>query len=128
MKQKIILLTILLASATIAFGQKSKKEVNWSEIDALVGGKKFRIESTWARAQGSTGVNAIAGSGLQQAGGSGNRFNLIGNFNYLEMHQDSVSAYLPYFGEKQFGNGHYSGTNAIEFKGIPKKLSKKTNT
>ena len=91
-------------------------------LDELVESRAFRIESDWARAQATRATNAIAGSNLQAPGSSGNRYNLIGNFNYFEMKGDSVMAYLPYYGERQFGNGHYSGDTAIEFKGISREL------
>lgn len=127
MKLKIILLASFVALGSVAYGQKSKKEGSWEILDALIENKDFRIESTWARAQASTGVNAIAKSGLQQPGSSGNRFNLIGLWNYLEMKGDSVVAILPYYGERQFGGDHYSGDNDIEFGGIPRNLSIEKN-
>lgn len=127
MKLKLFLLVFFGLLGGIAIAQESEKEGREKSLETIVEGKEFRIESTWARAQGGTGVNAIAEAGLQQPGSSGNRFNLIGNFNYLEMKGDSVAAYLPYFGEQQFGNGHYSDQTAIEFEGIPRKLSIEKN-
>ena len=128
MKLKIILLASIVAVGSMAYSQKSKKEESWEKLDAFVESKEFRIESTWARPQASTSVNAIAGSNLQPTGSAGNRFNLIGNFNFLEMEGDSVAAYLPYYGELQAGSSHYpSGNTAIEFKGIPRNLTIEKN-
>ena len=127
MKLRITLLAMVVAVGTVAFGQKSKKEVNWDKLDALVEAQEFRIESDWARAQGDGSVNAIAESGLQQPGSSGNRFNLINNFNFLDMRGETVAAYLPYFGRRQFTNGHYTENQAIEFDGVPRKFSIEKN-
>ena len=127
MKLRITLLAVLVAFGTIAFGQKSKKEARWDKLDALIEAQEFRIESDWARAQGDPAVNAIAESGLQQPGSSGNRFNLINNFNFFEMRGETVAAYLPYFGSRQFSNGHYTENQAIEFDGVPRKFSIEKN-
>ena len=127
MKLRITLLAVLVTVSTVAFGQKSKKEVNWDDLDALVEAQEFRIESDWARAQGDGAINAIAGSGLQQPGSSGNRFNLINNFNFFEMKGETVAAYLPYYGRRQFGNGHYSENQSIEFDAVPRNLSIEKN-
>src|SRR5690606_7693517 len=55
-------------------------------------------------------------------GSTAGQINLVGNTNYLRMDKDSISAYLPYFGERQMG-GNYGGTNGgIEFEGVPKNL------
>ena len=38
--------------------------------------------------------------------------------NYLKIKNDSVMAYLPFYGERRFG-GAYNNTAGIEFEGIP---------
>ena len=107
--------------------QESKKSTKWDQLDALIEAKAFRIESSWARAQANSSVHAINSGELQRLGNSGNRFNLVGNFNFLEMREDSVAAYLPYFGERQFGNTPYADNTAIEFDGVPRELSIEKN-
>jgi hypothetical protein len=117
MKKSFLYFAAIFLTGAMLHAQKDSKG-----FDKLVTSKEFRIESNWARAQATTGTNAIANSNLKPPGSSGNRYNLIGNFNYFEMKADSVMAYLPYYGERQFGNGHYSGDTAIEFKTIPREL------
>ncbi|MGI9547184.1 MAG: DUF4251 domain-containing protein, partial [Flavobacteriaceae bacterium] len=123
MKMRFLLLAIISLLSCGVYGQKTQKEGSETSLETLVEAREFRIESDWARAQPNSGMNAVANSNLQNPGSSGNRFNLIGNQNFLEVKGDSVMAFLPYFGEKQFGGGHYSGQNAIEFKGVPEKIS-----
>jgi hypothetical protein len=118
---------ILYTAAILFVGFTLNAQKDDKALDKLVESKMFRIESTWARPQATTATNAIAGSNLQAPGSSGNSINLIGNFNYFEMKADSVKAYLPYYGERQFGNGHYSGSTAIEFNGIPRELEIEKN-
>ena len=123
MKLRIILVASLLFVVTAGISQKKEKEGSWDAVDALVESGEFHMEFIWAIAQGSNGMNAIAGSNLQPPGSAGNRFNIMNTPNKLEIKGDVVSAYLPYFGEQQFGNGHYSGKTAIEFNGVPKDLT-----
>jgi len=113
---------ILCFSALVLIGLTAGAQKRGQDLDELVNSREFRIESQWARAHATTATNAIAESNLQAPGNSGNRYNLIGNFNYFEMKGDSVMAFLPYYGERQFGNGHYSGDTAIEFRAIPREL------
>ncbi|MEN8788124.1 MAG: DUF4251 domain-containing protein [Flavobacteriaceae bacterium] len=117
MRKSFLYIAVIFLAGFALQAQKDTKA-----LDEFVNSKEFRIESTWARPQATSATNAIAGSNLQAPGSSGNRINLIGNFNYFEMKGDSVSAYLPYYGERQFGNGHYSGDTAIEIKTIPREL------
>ncbi len=123
MKLRIIIVASLLFTLTAAISQKKEKEGSWDAVDALVESKEFRMEFIWAIAQNSNSINAIAASNLQPPGSAGNRFSLINTPNYLELKGDMVSSYLPYFGEQQFGNGHYSGKTAIEFNDVPRELT-----
>ena len=123
----LLIMGILLIGFSGTAQETEKLEKN-SNLDELVASKRFRIESLWARAQGGNAVNAIANANLQPLGSSGNRFNLATTPNYFEMQGDSVMAYLPYFGEIQFGGDHYSNDgSAIEFKGIPSDLNIEKN-
>lgn len=90
-------------------------------VDKLVDQKSFRIESDWAQPFLTNSMAQISNSGLLPPGSTAGRINLIGNSNYLQMEGDSVSAYLPYYGERQFGGG-YASNGAIQFKGLPRGL------
>ena len=124
---RLLMLGVLLLGFSVT-AQKTENPDQSTKLDELVASKHFRIESIWARAQGGNAVNAIANANLNPPGSSGNRFNLANNINYFEMKGDSVMAYLPYFGEIQFGGDHYSNQGtAIEFKGVPKDLTIEKN-
>ncbi len=47
----------------------------------------------------------------------GRQINLIGNPNYIQIKNDSVEVFLPYFGVRQMG-GAYSGDSGIKFSGL----------
>ncbi len=111
------------------FSQKkaSAKDASFEALEALVNGKEFITEYVWAQPQNTASVSSVAASNLRPPGSSGNRFNLIGNYNFLKIENDVVTAYLPYFGERQVAADHYSGSNAIEFEGVPENLTIEKN-
>ena len=87
-------------------------------IHSLISSKSFEFTADWANPMVTQSMNAIANSGLIPPGSTISRINLAGNPNYLKVFGDSVSANLPYYGERQFGGGYGSATG-IEFNGIP---------
>jgi hypothetical protein len=92
-----------------------------TEVDKLVDQKTFRIVSDWAQPLVTNSISQISNSGLLPPGSTAGRINLLGNSNYFRMKGDSVSAYLPYYGERQAGGG-YGSNSAIQFKGLPRDL------
>ena len=120
--KKLALLILFLSLGLGLTAQKSKDQKKSETLDELVTSKQFQIESQWARPQGGTTINSLAASNLQPPGSSGNRINLIGNYNFLQMDGETISVILPYFGERQVGGDHYSGNTGIEFEGTPRNL------
>ncbi len=96
------------------------------ELANLLEQKSFLIESEWAQPMGTKAMNSIASSGLFMPGSSGSNISLIGNPNYLKVEGDTISAYLPFFGERQMTGGY--GANAIEFKGFPENFKSSKNS
>ena len=119
--KKLAFLIMFLSLGLVLSAQKSKEQKS-QLLDELVASKQFRIESQWARPQGGSSINSLSASNLRPPGSSGNRINLIGNYNFLEMDGETVSAILPYFGERQVAGDHYSGNSGIEFEGTPRNL------
>jgi hypothetical protein len=101
-------------------GTVSKNTLSETKVlDDLVASKMFEIESDWALPLATNSLNSIANAGLLPPGSSANRISLVGNPNYLKIHGDSISAYLPYFGEQQMGAGYTSEGGAVQFNGVP---------
>ncbi|PVW13202.1 DUF4251 domain-containing protein [Marixanthomonas spongiae] len=105
MKTLLFLLPLLFISCGTAHDTSIAAHTN--EVRQWANDKQFTIESQWATPQ------------------TGNRINLIGNANHLTFKNDTVSAYLPFFGERHSGNVFDGG--AIEFEGVPKDLQTKYN-
>lgn len=91
-------------------------------LDALVEKGKFEVTSDQASPLLTSSMAAISNSGLLGNGNSAGNINLIGNPNYLKVEGDTISADLPYYGERQMGGG-YNSNAGIKFKGVPQNYS-----
>lgn len=92
----------------------------YQRLKELVQGKKFEIHSNFARPMATNALTQIANTGILGVGNSASNIDISGNSNELKIHGDSISGYLPFFGEQRFGGG-YPGSNhqGIEFNDIP---------
>ncbi len=110
----------ILAFTLISCGS-SKSKVSQAQIDALdemVQQRHFRIESDWAYPQVTMALQQVFNAGLQPSGSSASAVNLIGNPNFLTITGDSISSFLPYYGERQMHVDYAGGDSAIQLKGI----------
>ncbi|WP_339696465.1 DUF4251 domain-containing protein [uncultured Marixanthomonas sp.] len=98
MKTVLCILSMLLISCGSTQTATEKGEM--SQVQQWAKDKQFTIESNYA--------NPLRG----------NQISLIGNTNYLTVNKEHVSAYLPFYGQRQIGNVLKGG--AIEFEGTPK--------
>ncbi len=99
----------------------SKSAATQAEIDALntiVKNQKFHIESDWAYPQVTNAVQQVLSSGLMQPGSTPNAINLIGNDNFLAIKGDSITSFLPYYGERRMQVAYNGSDSAIQFNGI----------
>lgn len=112
----------LLFCFVFVIGCSSARVATPSEIETLqtiVATKSFEFTADSASPMATRSLNAVANSGLLPPGSNASRINLVGDSNYLKIEGDSVSANLPYFGERQMGGG-YGASTGIEFDGLPK--------
>lgn len=119
MKTKALYLFMSLVAITVLSCGSSKPvtQAQMDALDQLVQNRHFSIESDWAYPLTTGAVQQVLNSGLLPPGSSSGSINLIGNSNFLTVSGDSITSYLPYFGERQM-NVDYGGTdNAIQLKG-----------
>lgn len=90
-------------------------------LDEMVSSKQFKFDAEWARPIATSSLNSIVNSGMLPPGNNAGQINIMGNGSYFKMEGDSVSADLPYFGERQMGGGYDSDTG-IKFEGVPDDL------
>ncbi|WP_136481046.1 DUF4251 domain-containing protein [Cognatitamlana onchidii] len=110
--------------------KSTKDQVTESETDRLntiIESKQFRIESDWAYPMVTNAMQQIGNAFLTQQGSTASSISLIGNSNFLEINKDSITSYLPYFGERQMNIGYGGNDTAIELSGTYKNFQQKEN-
>lgn len=115
---KTVVASLLVFSLLISCSSTKKNISDTHPIHALISSKSFEFTADWANPMVTQSMTAVANSGLIPPGSNVSRINLTGNPNFIKIVADSVSASLPYYGERQFGGGYGSATG-IEFNGIP---------
>ena len=128
MKSFYVLVTI--ASLFLMSCSASKSNATTNEIavlESIVKNKNFEIESSWAYPQNSTATQQVLNSGLLGPGNSSSAVNLIGNSNFLRISGDSITSYLPYYGERQMQVNYGGGDGAIQFDGLLEDYSVRKN-
>tara|TARA_R110000868_G_scaffold15629_3_gene71034 strand:+ start:1900 stop:2406 length:507 start_codon:yes stop_codon:yes gene_type:complete len=104
----------------------SKPTASLKQIEALntlIESQEFNIESDMVYPQVTYATQQVLNSGLLPPGNTAGAINLIGNSNYLKVSGDSISSYLPYFGERQMQVQYGGGDSAIQFDGIMENYS-----
>ena len=116
---------LMFVLSLFLFACASTKTNDSSQLDALLDQKNFIIESNAALPQVTSAMTSIANSGLLAPGSTAGRIDLVGTHNYLKVMGDSISGYLPYFGQSQGGNAYRNTNMAIQFDGIPSNFEQK---
>jgi hypothetical protein len=90
-------------------------------LDSLVEAQRFQITVQWAQPLLTNSMAQVLNSGLMPPGSNVARIDLQGTGYFLALEGDTVSASLPYYGERQRGGG-YGSSEGIVFKGPAKEL------
>ncbi len=129
---KIRVLFYIPFLAAILLGCASSKSKPTTEqiqkLETLVQGKLLKFEGEWAMPLTTNSLNQLANAGLLQPGNNASRISLIGNYNFLEVKGDSVSAQLPYYGERQMAGGYNQRNVGVEFNGLAKNFTVEKDT
>lgn len=111
---------VMLASC----GSTSKVKYSPEKINAfhkLISERNFEIEADWALPTNSMSLQNVFNA-LMPIGTNASRINLIGTPNYFRVKSDTVTANLPYYGERQMGGGYNTRDNGIIFETVPENL------
>lgn len=109
----IIMVLISCTSTKMVTETQQKELISWGNE------KPFEIISHRAMPMQTVAFSAVANSGLLGTGNTANSISLIGSTNYFKMKGDTISAHLPYFGERRFGGNYGSTDGGIHFDGEP---------
>ncbi|MFV0564432.1 MAG: DUF4251 domain-containing protein [Flavobacteriaceae bacterium] len=118
MKRYILIFACFIILTVVSCGtpKSTATPAQIETLNTLVNGKQFKIESDWAYPQSTMAMQQVAG--LLGPGNSAGNINLMSNSNFLKIQGDSISSYLPYFGERQMNVGYGGSDSTIEFKGL----------
>ncbi|HMB64689.1 MAG TPA: DUF4251 domain-containing protein [Eudoraea sp.] len=122
MKGNIKLILVVFAGVLSGCGSAPRTVAETADsrkLDAWVADRSFEIKADWASPLMTNSLNQIANAGLLPQGSGAGRINLIGNTNYVRVMGDSISVYLPYYGERQMGGGYNNMDAGIQLNGIP---------
>ncbi|MGE5944731.1 MAG: DUF4251 domain-containing protein [Flavobacteriales bacterium] len=117
----ILLIVIVLTVVSCGSGSTKYSETNRKTLDNMIESKSLEIISNRAQPLMTAAMQQLANAGLFVNGSTAGNIDLTTHTNYLRMKNDSVTAFLPFYGERQFGGG-YNNATGIEFEGIPKNL------
>ncbi|MCC4212704.1 DUF4251 domain-containing protein [Leeuwenhoekiella parthenopeia] len=117
----------MLTLVLISCGSASQADATSNpELNNWVNNRNFTVESNFAMPMATTAVNAVLNTGILGPGNTGAQISLIGNSNHLTIKGDSISANLPFFGERRMGGGYGTRDNGITIDGLMKNYSVET--
>ncbi|WP_299122976.1 DUF4251 domain-containing protein [uncultured Winogradskyella sp.] len=108
--------TAMSSNSTLAF----------SELETLLEKEDYYIEMESAIPFNTLATTQVINSlMLRNTGNNASRIDLSGDGNFIEIKNDSIKGYLPFFGEQRISSGRYGGTDtAIQFEGLAKDYEK----
>ena len=116
-----ILFVVLCGVLAIGCKSGQKTVVSNSSLDAMIARQAFKIEVNAAEPMVTTALAQIANSGLMRPGNTMSRIDVTGEGYFIKMDGDSISVYLPYYGERQMGGG-YGSDAGIKFDGTARDI------
>jgi len=88
------------------------------ELNQMMAQKSFEIAVRTAEPQITQAMAQVANSGMLPPGSSVSRIDVSAQGYFIKVHGDSVSAHLPYYGERQMGGGGYNLDTGIKFSNL----------
>ncbi|TDU40110.1 uncharacterized protein DUF4251 [Gelidibacter sediminis] len=121
---KNVLLYSALFLVLIACGSSKEftpqDDIAYQNLKELVDSRSLVIISNSASPFASAAFSRVANSNILGPGNNANNIDLTTNANKLTIKGDSISGYLPFFGEQNFGGGYNANKTSIEFDDVPK--------
>lgn len=94
-------------------------ESDVNKLKSVMESRLFEFRAEWANPMASQGLYAISNAGLLPPGSNVGAIQITGTNNFLKIQGDTITANLPYFGERRLGGGGYGDNTGIEFNGVP---------
>ncbi len=130
-KKNVLLLlfssTVLVWSCKTSSIAKSELKTQHQEvIQTYYNQNNYDIEIDVVYPFNTQATTQVTNALLMNTGNSANRIDVRGDGNFIKIKNDSITGYLPFFGERRLNGGDYGGQNiAIQFDDVLKDLKKK---
>ncbi len=95
----------------------SEKKEN-PQLANLIDKRNFEVNLDWASPMNTVSLQNVFNA-LMPIGSNSGRINLIGISSFLRVKGDTITADLPYYGERQMGGGYNTGDGGIKFETVP---------
>ena len=133
---KSLSLLLLTAVLTLFWGCKVNKfDKNETEakdlavLKTILAEKNYRIAIEVAYPFVSAATTQVSNVLLRNTGNTANRIDLRGDGNFIEIKNDTLTGYLPFFGEQRLNAGEYGGKDlSIQFEEPLQDLKKKIDS
>ena len=112
------LFCIAIGLASCKSGQSVVSTQEKLLVTKVIEQQQFKIESNWAYPQTTNALQQVMNAGLIPPGSSASAISLVGHPNFVILKGDSISSYLPYFGERQMQIAYNGSDSAVRFKGV----------
>ena len=121
----ILVLGLLQGCGTTKRGNNSPKQI--AQLTQLIDSKSYRFNATKAYPMQTQAFTTIANSGILPPGTASGIIDLTTITSFIEIHGDSITGDLPFYGERQFSAGPMAVTG-IRFKGTAKSFNSAYNS
>ncbi|WP_299013363.1 DUF4251 domain-containing protein [uncultured Polaribacter sp.] len=122
---RIVTLVILVVFMSCSSSKNITTTAENNNLEEIVTKKEFAVSFDMANPLLLNNVIGI--ERLLPPGSNTASINLAGNPNHFNVQKDSLSLYIPYFGEQRIASG-YSEDNSVKFEGTPTRVEQKYNS
>lgn len=98
----------------------AEENLAFQKLQDLVSSKSLKIVSNRAMPMASGAFSRVANSKILGPGNNAGNIDIISNSNFLVIKGNSISGFLPFYGEQHMGGGYNGNHSAIEFSDHPK--------
>ena len=121
----ILVLGLLQGCGASKGGNNSPEQI--AQLTQLVVDKSYRFNATKAHPMQTQAFTTITNSGILPPGTAAGTIDVTTITSFIEIHGDSITGNLPFYGERQFGGGPTAVTG-IQVKGRPKSFKETYNS
>ena len=121
-------LTLFWGCKTNKLDKNEAKAKNLALLETIFTQDNYHIDIEVAYPFTSVATTQVSNVLLRNTGNTANRIDIRGDGNFIKIQNDTLTGYLPFFGEQRSGSGSYGGSNlAIQFDEPLEDLTKQLN-